>query len=175
MPTTCRPHSTTLYVTPYESPEAIGALMTLIGEAKRSIDAQLYVLTRLELVDALCEAHHRGVVVRVILDHSQSTSLSAVTALERLAATITPACIRIGTSPQRHALMHSKAAVVDGHIVATGSFNWSNDGPREVNDLLVIHSRSLATVYRERFAELWTWIETREAAYQHIPTPGTAP
>jgi phosphatidylserine/phosphatidylglycerophosphate/cardiolipin synthase-like enzyme len=52
--------------------------------------------------------------------------------------------------------MHDKIMIVDGKIVLTGSFNWSNNAENENNEnLLIITSTSLATTYENEFQKIW--------------------
>jgi phosphatidylserine/phosphatidylglycerophosphate/cardiolipin synthase-like enzyme len=52
--------------------------------------------------------------------------------------------------------MHDKIMIVDGKVVLTGSFNWSNNAENENNEnLLIITSTSLATTYENEFQKIW--------------------
>jgi phosphatidylserine/phosphatidylglycerophosphate/cardiolipin synthase-like enzyme len=54
----------------------------------------------------------------------------------------------------RSGIMHDKVAIIDGHIVITGSFNWSraaNEANRE--NLIVIDSSMVASSYEQNFQQ----------------------
>ena len=51
---------------------------------------------------------------------------------------------------------HNKFCVIDGKIITTGSFNpTDNEAHKNNNNLLVIHSKYLASNYEDEFKELW--------------------
>ena len=53
-------------------------------------------------------------------------------------------------------LMHNKFCIIDSKIVITGSFNpTNNDNYNNNNNMLVIHSGTLAANYKTEFDELW--------------------
>lgn len=53
-------------------------------------------------------------------------------------------------------LMHNKFCVIDGKMVATGSFNPThNDNELNNNNLIIIRSELLAENYEKEFEELW--------------------
>lgn len=122
-----------------------------ITEASQTIDAASYAFTHEGIAEALEIAASRGVEVRLVYDNLQSSnnSMSEILANLRHAGVET----RAGTSP----VMHHKFLVIDGRRVVAGSFNFTNAGDW-VNDenLMVMHSRSLAHEFQLEFHRLWT-------------------
>jgi len=56
----------------------------------------------------------------------------------------------------RSGLMHNKFCIIDGKRVSSGSMNpTDNDAHKNNNNLLLIHSKSLAGNYEDEFQELW--------------------
>ena len=52
--------------------------------------------------------------------------------------------------------MHNKIMIVDGVVVLTGSFNWSaNAENRNDENLIVIKSVEVASLYEEEFRKVW--------------------
>ena len=52
--------------------------------------------------------------------------------------------------------MHNKFAVIDDHILITGSFNWTPTAERNNEEnLLIIKDAPIIAKYRERFEYLW--------------------
>ena len=50
--------------------------------------------------------------------------------------------------------MHDKVAIIDDHIVLTGSFNWSNEANNENREnLIVIDSTAIAALYEANFQQ----------------------
>jgi phosphatidylserine/phosphatidylglycerophosphate/cardiolipin synthase-like enzyme len=56
--------------------------------------------------------------------------------------------------------LHHKLAIVDGHTVITGSFNWSPSAAHQNDEvLLVIHSPLLAAHFTREIDRLWKGAE----------------
>jgi phosphatidylserine/phosphatidylglycerophosphate/cardiolipin synthase-like enzyme len=52
--------------------------------------------------------------------------------------------------------MHHKVIIIDGRIVVTGSYNFSNNAKtRNDENTLIIHDPEIAEFYREEFARVW--------------------
>jgi len=119
-----------------------------IGKANSSIHILIYSFTLDSIGDALVNAKSRGVDVKIVFEKGQVTVHSEYQRLR--AAGI---FVRNDTNPN---YMHNKVMIVDGVIVATGSFNWTAHAEEENNEnLLVIRSTYIATVYEEEFTEIW--------------------
>jgi phosphatidylserine/phosphatidylglycerophosphate/cardiolipin synthase-like enzyme len=134
--------------------------------AERTIDLVMYGFTYPDLVDGLCRAHSRGVLVRCIFDHTQASGPTEVGMLHRLMMTVPADNIRIGTSPDHRQLIHLKALIVDGLNVAEGSLNWSPSGFEQINDLNITTSAPRADVFTALFEKQWTWLTSTEPQYQ---------
>ena len=120
-----------------------------IGRANASAHVLIYSFTLDSIGDALVEAHQRGVEVQVVFEKGRTTEKSSE--YQKLKeAGITA---RNDTNSR---LMHDKILVVDGIVVLTGSFNWSNNAENYNNEnLIVIESTYIAGIYEQEFAEIW--------------------
>jgi len=119
-----------------------------IGRANRTIHVLIYSFTLDSISDALIEAYNRGVEVKVVFEKNQITKYSEYHKLK--AAGIQ---VRNDTNPKS---MHDKVMIIDGIIVLTGSFNWSANAERRNNEnLIVIESIYVASVYEEEFYRIW--------------------
>ena len=119
-----------------------------IGRANVSIHVLIYSFTLDSIGDALIDAYERGVEVRIVFEKSQISEYSEYGRLK--AAGI---MVRNDTNPD---LMHDKVMIVDGVIVLTGSFNWSNNAEKNNNEnLIIINSTYVARIYEEEFEEIW--------------------
>jgi phosphatidylserine/phosphatidylglycerophosphate/cardiolipin synthase-like enzyme len=118
-----------------------------IGTARREVLLLAYGFTSRPIAQALVEAKLRGVHVEVILDHSnEGDSHSEMGHL-----------VEQGVVPlidDHHAIAHNKVVVIDGKIVITGSFNFTQHAETSnAENLLVLHNHhDLAAEYRKNFA-----------------------
>ena len=126
------------------------AIEAAVGAAHTSILVQAYEITPGPLVNALIEAHRRGVDVRAIVDYRQLTDRrnhDDAFAVEHLGAAGIP--VMVDRPP---GLMHDKVMIIDGETVVTGSFNYTYSAEhRNVENLLVIHDPALAAQYTQHW------------------------
>ena len=137
------------------------ALRSLIDRANRSVLIAVtlinpYTPVKLvhnpvkEILEALCRARRRGVVVRVLLD--QETARNAVEVINEL--TSCGVDVRIWMWPPR---MYSGVVVVDGRYVVLTPSTWSVTS-LEANEgmALVISSTRLAHAVESWFYSVWS-------------------
>lgn len=112
-----------------------------INQAKTAIRVQAYSFTCKEIARALTDAHKRKVDVQVVLDKSQKTDkYTSATFLHNAGVPVS-----IDT---RHAIQHNKVIVIDGQIVITGSYNFTNSAAvRNAENVLVLDDRATAAKY----------------------------
>jgi len=131
----------------YFSPNggAMEAIVREVDRAQSEILVQAYSFTSAPIAKAIVKAHRRGVRVSVILDKSQkgegysSATFFSNAGVETLI-------------DDKHAIAHNKVMVIDGAIVITGSYNYTQAAEsRNAENLLVIRSRELAEVYRKNW------------------------
>jgi phosphatidylserine/phosphatidylglycerophosphate/cardiolipin synthase-like enzyme len=134
----------------YFSPNggATDAILEGVSGAKRTILVHAYLLYSTRLAGALVRAHQRGVQVHIILDaHAQPHHPPAPPVAHLVAAGIAVSL------DARHAWAHDKVMILDGAIVITGSYNWTNwtvaAEQQNGENLLVIRDPRLAGVYTE--------------------------
>jgi phosphatidylserine/phosphatidylglycerophosphate/cardiolipin synthase-like enzyme len=134
----------------YFSPHggAMAALLRQIDEARESIDVQAYLLTSKRIAEALEAAQRRGVKVRVILDK------------RNLGASFGNAVFFAGGNipvwrDGAHKDAHSKIILIDGRIIITGSFNFTDQSEdQNAENLLVIRDKpQLMAAYQASFEE----------------------
>lgn len=126
----------------------------LLGEARFSVDAALYRLTNPRLVQALEQAHHRGLRVRFLIDQMKYEETPATRDL--LAES--PIAFRTLTGRKgKGSKMHHKFAILDHRIILAGSYNWTLESEEENYDhLLVLQEPALALEYQQEFDRLWS-------------------
>jgi phosphatidylserine/phosphatidylglycerophosphate/cardiolipin synthase-like enzyme len=118
-----------------------------LGLARREILLLAYGFTSRPIAQALVEAKLRGVHVEVILDHSNEGDPHSEM----------PHLVEQGLVPlidDHHAIAHNKVVIIDGKIVITGSFNFTQHAETSnAENLLVLrHHHELATAYRKDYA-----------------------
>lgn len=137
-----------------------------LENASSSIHAELFVLSEWGCINALRDAHARGVDVRLIL-HPLKIGEKAVNqaAWRFLRRAGVPVRWYVGT-PENGEKLHAKAASIDGLELLLGSANWSKAGfgvNREAG--VEVFSPELARQFNMYFQRDW------EAS---IPTPPTS-
>ncbi len=133
------------------------ALAGAIDNASTSVDAALYSLEREAVVNALFNAHSRGVDVRVVAEKDSCDSDQYgpyFTALQ--AAGIPVVTDDLGGSGS--GLMHNKFFVLDAAKVWTGSYNPTNNGTiANSNNAILVEDTDLAAAYGVEFEEMFTY------------------
>ena len=136
-----------IYFTPPS--DVASAVIDVIDQSKAEVLVQAYGFTHNGIAQALLRAHARGVVVKVLLDAKTDATNRYVT--ELLQAQQIPLRLDGG-----HAIAHNKVIVVDGELVITGSFNFTNSAQtRNAENLLVLKSSGLADSYKTNWQTHW--------------------
>ena len=131
--------------TPWDDAE--GALLRAIGDARRSIHVQAYLITSRNIARALIAAHERGVAVRVLADREMVTKGENTRVPDLHSSGIE---VRLET---RYASAHNKILLIDvegNHpVIITGSYNFSFSAQaRNAENLLILRDHSaLARAY----------------------------
>jgi phosphatidylserine/phosphatidylglycerophosphate/cardiolipin synthase-like enzyme len=123
------------------------ALANAIHQARMSVDVAAYDLNLWSIRDALLDAHHRGLTVRMVTDSDnldgpeiQDLRLAGIQVL----------------GDRREGLMHNKFLVIDRQDVWTGSMNLTINSAYRNNDNLVhIRAPRLAEDYTVEFEEMF--------------------
>ena len=109
----------------------ISNLANMLHRAQHEVLVLAYGFTSQPITDALIDAHHRGVRVSAVLDHSNEKE--AHTELPRLLGSGLETLI-----DAHHAIAHNKVIVIDGATVITGSFNFTHQAEIENAENLLI-------------------------------------
>ncbi len=124
-----------LYFCPRDNCEE--KLNELLNSATESINCAFYELD-LPSVKATLLARAKEIPVKIVTDNEY---------LKEFNNSLTTA--------DKSGLMHNKFCIIDRRIISTGSMNpTDNDGHKNNNNLLIIHSTVLAQNYLQEFAEL---------------------
>lgn len=137
-----------IYFSP--SPRCEQNLVELINNSKQRIDAAVYAINNDEIVEALKNAHRRGVKIRILTDRLQASNKSSkVRELYNYGINI-----RVHS---KHKIEHNKFAVFDNKSAASGSYNWTNPASEKnsENCIFFVQDQEAAGTYCSRFDYLW--------------------
>lgn len=124
-------------------------LLRYLNRASQQVEVLAFTLTSDEIAGALLSAHERGVQVRGVFEAARIDDLGAdVEALRQAGLPL-----RLDTNPNT---MHHKAILIDGHIVITGSYNFTNSAEeRNDENILFIDNSDLYQRYLTHFEQLY--------------------
>ncbi|MCX7156631.1 MAG: phospholipase D family protein [Rhodocyclales bacterium] len=135
--------------TPWDDAE--GAIVRALGEAKKSIHVQAYLLTSRSIARALQEAQARGVAVEILADREMVTKGDS-SLIPKLAAEGIPVWLET-----RYAVAHNKVLLIDAStphgFVITGSYNftWSAQARNAENLLILRDNPALVRRYLDNW------------------------
>ncbi|MBT3336605.1 MAG: DUF1669 domain-containing protein [Anaerolineae bacterium] len=122
-------------------------LAAAIDDARLSVDLAVYSLSLWSIRDALIDALHRGVQVRLVME---SDNRDRDVPQELIDAGITI------LGDRREGLMHDKFVIIDRTELWLGSMNFTiGGGYKDNNNLLRIRSQKLIENYQTEFDEMF--------------------
>jgi len=122
-------------------------LVQAINEARISVDIAIYSINLWSIRDALLDAYHRGLQVRIVLESDNM--------YDDIPRELRAAGINI-VGDRREGLMHNKFAILDRQDVWTGSMNFTIGSMYyDNNNLVHIHSTEVAEDYLVEFDEMF--------------------
>jgi len=126
-------------------------LVDLINGATMSVDMAAYQLDLDNVIDALLQAQKRNCLVRVVTDADTLNDPKSNRGLRRLQAAGVPV---VGGNSE--GIMHNKFVIVDGRLVLTGSWDFTEDDTyRNNSSALLIQHPALARNYTLTFEKMW--------------------
>jgi phosphatidylserine/phosphatidylglycerophosphate/cardiolipin synthase-like enzyme len=138
--------------------DCTATILKELAAAKSSVLVQAYWFTSVPIAKALADTHKRDVKVQVILDKSRVEKHR--TEADYLVAKGVPTLI-----DGKHVTAHNKIIVIDGEVVITGSFNFTEQAEEQnAENLLVIRDKGIA----EKYVANW------KAHADHSPPLGPA-
>ncbi len=116
-------------------------------QAQTQVDIAAFDLDAEPIVNALIDLEKRGIPIRVVTDEDNG-SLSSINRLRRNGITV--------VEDKRSGLMHNKFIIIDGHLLYTGSMNYTTNGAYcNNNNLVRIDSSRLAQNYIAEMDEMY--------------------
>lgn len=126
------------------------AIVKQISKAVSTIDIAMYSFSSRPISSELLKAKDKGVKVRMLFDKGQQTQ--QYSGSRYLAKNGVSVKYDMGSG-----LMHNKFAVIDGKILVTGSFNWTQSAERKNREnLLILDDTALIKKYQAEFEKVWT-------------------
>lgn len=125
-------------------------IVNIINNAKQSIKVAAYSFSSKAITKALINAHNRGVEIQIVLDKSQqAVKYSTFNELKR-----NNIPVRINS---KYAIMHNKFMIIDGDILQTGSFNYTEaaENRNAENAITVMGDKPLVNKYTQEWYRLW--------------------
>ncbi len=122
------------------------ALVQELQKARKEILVQAYSFTADPLTYALVDAKKRGIDVEVLLDKSNETERHSDMKI----------LLDQGVHPlvdHDHAIAHNKIVIIDGKVVVTGSYNFTNqaEGENAENMIILKGYPEIVRQYRDNF------------------------
>ncbi len=119
-----------------------------IGKASTSIHVLIYSFTSDAIANALINAYNRGVEVRVVFEESETGGVYKDEKLRDAGISV-----RTDTNTRK---MNNKVMIVDGEIVITGSYDWTETAEIFNNEnLVVLKGDHVSSVFEEEFSTIW--------------------
>jgi phosphatidylserine/phosphatidylglycerophosphate/cardiolipin synthase-like enzyme len=139
---------TEVYFSLYDNPQK--EIIKNINQAEAFINIAMYTFTDKEIALSLTNAQERGVKVRVYLDRSQIGSTYSISRL------LVQKGIKVRISTNNY-IMHHKFAIIDNHLLLTGSYNWTfAANNKNEENLMVIDDPEIINIFQNQFVNLWT-------------------
>ncbi len=148
---------------PYES--GIDAYLNFLDGTKKSLRVAVYELSEPRIVDKVIELKEKRGVKDIIflLDKSQTVSRSGKyeqAQIQRLRDAGIE--VVIGTSEQKHNIMHLKMTIRDGVWVEDGSWNYSKSANTQANNVNIIKSPKRATLFLGDWQKMYIFMSTQD-------------
>ncbi len=122
--------------------------------ATRTLDVAMYSFTDQELAEELATLARRGIRVRVYRDREQFTQEMRWGGISTTGILLA-AGIEVRVKGAKD-FMHLKSYTSDGHLLRSGSANWSPTGlKRQDNDVLYESSPEAVERFEAKFEEMW--------------------
>ena len=135
-------------------------LKELLEHAEKSIDVCMFVLSCAVLLDALIEAHRKGVTVRIVCDNMK---------ISGSAYKITEAGLDV-RADNSSSMMHHKFIIIDKEMLLTGSYNWTASGAAyNRENVFITDEKYVVDRFIGEFEKLWVKFEgSSEIRYEPI-------
>ena len=126
-------------------------LADAITRSKSSLDIAAFEFNNNVLTEAILEAKERGLSIRIVADLKNGIERDGNTFGQ-----FAEAGIPIRTRKGAKGLMHNKFMILDGRVVWTGSWNYTQKSTYNNNEnSLVFEASAIAEIYKKKFEEMF--------------------
>lgn len=141
------------YFFPNENNEDV--VVNMLRTCKKGLDICVFSMTNDKIYAAVEEVWNKGLEVRIITDDECCKQIGSD--IYKLASMGIP----VKTDDDQKFHMHHKFAVIDHHVVVTGSFNWTTQAVKSNQEnIIFISNDELAKKYTNEFNKLWNGFKT---------------
>lgn len=146
----CLDQNITLSFLPYEV-QALDSHLKMIANAQKTVRVAIYTFTHRKIIEALLDAHKRGLEVSIVFDRDSSKQTS------RLAfAKLKSAGVNVYVN-NRAGLLHYKMMIIDDTTLLAGSANFTL-AAFTINDDNLLHISPMNEIQKEKINTLWNRI-----------------
>ncbi|XP_030594144.1 mitochondrial cardiolipin hydrolase isoform X2 [Archocentrus centrarchus] len=151
---------------PHGVETSFSRLLRCVLSACSTLDLCVFSFSNMDLSRAVLLLHSRGVTIRVLTDKDYSAITGSQIGVLRKAGI----CVRCDVSSVH---MHHKFAVVDGHVLITGSLNWTLTAVQSnMENVVITEEPDLVQPFIKEFHRLW--VHNDPARYLHSSDANTA-
>lgn len=125
-----------------------------IREAKEELCIAVAWFTSQTLMDELNTLKRKGVNIRVIVNNDEKNERN-INKLESVCNKLKKVLIPKRENQKYSNFMHNKYCIIDNKKVIDGSYNWSNNANYNLEHIIVIESRNVATMYKDSFDKIY--------------------
>ncbi len=123
-----------LWMLPFKGSQPLDRLIELIDQACESIHISMFTLTHPKILEALKNAHKKGVQLHIFVDKTSALGASAK-AIENLKNASIDVKISQGLQ-----LLHHKMMLIDTQCLVVGSANWTKSAFEKNHDFFLVLS-----------------------------------
>lgn len=121
-----------------------------INDSTQTIDVAVYSITNRNIVDALKNAHSRGIKIRILTDRTQARGKKSL--VQEMSDYGMNVIVH-----KKYRIEHNKFAIFDGKYLSTGSYNWTTNASAHNSENCIFLDPDDPAIndYQRRFDYLW--------------------
>jgi phosphatidylserine/phosphatidylglycerophosphate/cardiolipin synthase-like enzyme len=136
------------------SPEGSARVLVLkfVASTNHTLDVMAYGFTSQDITDAMVDALHRGVTIRLIVDQKANISEDRLGASQRALTRLVKAGAQVRTI-HKYPIHHDKVMISDGLHLENGSFNFTASAQARNSENVSVrwNNPKAAAIYTQHF------------------------